>query len=172
MAVTPNGIVYMAETDSGDVAYFSGQTATTADALIQSTTGPWNGIAPTLTAATTNPTLGAGGGTGGAWVKINKTVIGWGFIGFGTSGVNAGSGLYAVSLPVASFNGTPLHGTFRAKCNGLYTRGDLVLATATTCDMVYVNAAVNGALVFTSNAAPGAWAANDSIYYNYAYQAA
>lgn len=57
---------------------------------------------PTLTAATTNPTLGSGSAVRGQRVVVN----GWAHftlaIVFGTSGVNAGSGTYTVSRPYSA----------------------------------------------------------------------
>lgn len=55
---------------------------------------------PQLTAVTTNPTLGTGSSAEGLWVQIGPLVYCVWTIQFGNSGVNAGSGVYRVSLPV------------------------------------------------------------------------
>jgi hypothetical protein len=60
---------------------------------------------PTLTAATTNPTMGSGAIRVGWYVYLPGLSILYNFfIGFGTSGAAPGSGSYAVSLPVAQGN--------------------------------------------------------------------
>lgn len=138
-------------------------------ALLQAT---GTSFTPALTAATTNPTLGAGSSVSGSYVALGKLIYGWGVINWGTSGTNAGSGLYAVNLPAASVNGSPLHGSYVSVCAGLYTRGDLTLLTSTTCNLAYYSAANQGTRGFASQAGPGAWTANDKISYNFCYIAA
>ncbi len=54
---------------------------------------------PALTATTTNPTLGTGSVATGRYFQFGKFVIANFAIKFGTSGTNAGSGAYRVSLP-------------------------------------------------------------------------
>lgn len=55
---------------------------------------------PALTATTTDPTLGTGSVATGRYFQFGKFVIANFAIKFGTSGTNAGSGAYRVSLPV------------------------------------------------------------------------
>ena len=62
----------------------------------------WTSWTPALTAATTNPTLGTGSSIAGRYCQIGKLVIASFTIQFGTSGTNAGSGEYRLSLPVAA----------------------------------------------------------------------
>jgi hypothetical protein len=131
----------------------------------------WTAWTPVLTASTTNPTLGTAGTTSGRYRQIGKTVIGWGSVTFGTAATAAGAGTYAVSLPVATVNGVPLHGSVRMKCAGLYTRADLYgVSTATALTIAYTSVAVGGALVFATSAAPGAWTINDAILYSFVYE--
>src|SRR5688572_17632849 len=61
---------------------------------------------PALTASTTNPTLGTGSGQQGRYYRDPITGLVWGQarIAFGTSGTNAGSGTYRISLPTAVDN--------------------------------------------------------------------
>lgn len=60
---------------------------------------------PTLTASTTNPTLGTGNKAVGFYSFLPGSSIFFSFfIRFGSSGANAGSGQYLVSLPVAAAN--------------------------------------------------------------------
>lgn len=55
---------------------------------------------PVLTASVTNPTLGAGALANGRYRQIGKLVHYYGRIHFGSSGANAGSGVYRISLPI------------------------------------------------------------------------
>jgi len=66
---------------------------------VMSTPVSWT---PVLTATSTNPTLGTGSAQEGQWLRHGRMVTVWARIRFGTSGVNAGSGVYIVSLPVAA----------------------------------------------------------------------
>lgn len=67
-----------------------------------STPGAWTAWTPALTAATTNPTLGSGSVQEGSYMQLGKLVIAHFNIQFGSSGQNAGSGEYRISLPVAA----------------------------------------------------------------------
>lgn len=60
----------------------------------------WTSWNPALTAASSNPTLGSGSSVAGSYLQMGKFVVASGIIRFGSSGVNAGSGEYYVSLPV------------------------------------------------------------------------
>ncbi len=65
----------------------------------------WTSYTPTLTAATTNPTLGAasaGAVQFGRYCKVGRLVVAQFGIRFATSGASAGSGAYTVSLPVTA----------------------------------------------------------------------
>ena len=66
------------------------------------TSWAWQSWTPTLTGASTNPTLGTNSVAEGRYTQIGKTVICQINIKFGTSGTNAGSGTYYISLPVAA----------------------------------------------------------------------
>lgn len=63
--------------------------------------GTWTAWTPTLTAVTTNPTLGSGATATGRYIELDTGLIIARFtIQFGSSGVGAGSGEYRLSLPV------------------------------------------------------------------------
>ena len=65
---------------------------------------PWLPWTPVLSAATTNPNIGTAGSGAtalGRYTRNGTTVVGWGSIDAGTSGVAVGSGVYGFSLPVA-----------------------------------------------------------------------
>lgn len=77
------------------------------------TAGSWRIVAqtidtahtPTLTAATTNPTLGSGGGVNGRYTLRNGIWCELSFtIKFGSSGAAAGTGAYLIALPFTSAN--------------------------------------------------------------------
>lgn len=57
---------------------------------------------PALTAATTNPTLGTGSTQAGFYYRLGDWIIGEARIRFGSSGAAAGTGLYAISLPITA----------------------------------------------------------------------
>lgn len=59
----------------------------------------WTAYTPTLTAATTNPTLGTGSVAIGAYKRIGKTVLWRASILCGSAATAAGSGTYTLSLP-------------------------------------------------------------------------
>jgi hypothetical protein len=62
----------------------------------------WTSYIPSLTASTTNPTLGTGSTATGRYKQVGKVVTGWAKLTFGTSGVNAGVGIYRISLPITA----------------------------------------------------------------------
>jgi len=70
--------------------------------LLDSLYGAVETYVPTLTASVTSPTLGTGSVQEGFFIRTGNKIDCWGRIGFGTSGVDAGSGTYIVSLPVAA----------------------------------------------------------------------
>jgi hypothetical protein len=61
--------------------------------------GTWQTYTPTLTATTTNPTLGTGSVADGYYTVIDKVMIVQFYIKFGSSGAAAGSGEYRISTP-------------------------------------------------------------------------
>lgn len=140
--------------------------------------GAWSSWTPALTAVTTNPTLGTASSTVGRYIKVGKTIIGWGRITFGTSGTNAGSGTYKLSLPVAAHATQQIlnrlgPGFARLTSAGLYTEARLSWsATANQLNATYPSSAVNGSFTGAGNATPGAWTANDFIDYDFMYEAA
>jgi len=129
----------------------------------------WETWTPTLTASTTNPTLGTGSSRTGRWGRINKIVTGYGKITFGTSGTAAGSGFYQLSLPTTAQTSTPTGpiGTFYIGDGGVNVRVGVLIATSTTVATMRYDA---GTLV--TNAAPWAWGANAVILYTFTYEAA
>jgi hypothetical protein len=126
----------------------------------------------TLTAVTTNPTLGSGGSAsgrytlyGGKFCTLRVSVV------FGTSGTNAGSGQYLIALPFAASTGitggVPNTCACVIRCagsvavpTGFISSGSSNLAMLTT----------GGSNV--ASGAPGAWTANDYLSFTINYEIA
>lgn len=125
---------------------------------------------PALTALTTNPTLGSGSSASGGYFQFGSLIAFWAMINFGTSGTNAGSGQYRVSLPVpaSSFHSTraPL-GNIACRCAGQDYVGVMKWTTGTTG-----NLQAGDSRVPMTHAVPGAWTANDEVFVNGSYIAA
>lgn len=131
----------------------------------------WSTYTPTLTAATTNPTLGSGSSRIGRYIEIGDLVIASVVIKFGSSGTGAGNGAYEISLPVTAR--TPSEQT--AIGSGFVTEAGVdndlicpvVQASLTSkCQMV-----IEGGNVM-SNSTPFVFGANDSIGLFLSYEAA
>lgn len=81
------------------VTFLPGQPLPAGD--LQAAAGEWFQWTPVLSVLSgTNPTLGVGGSAVGEWHNNNGLVTAQFDIFFGSSGVAAGSGIYAVSTPV------------------------------------------------------------------------
>ena len=128
----------------------------------------WQSYTPALTASTTNPTLGTGGGTTGAYLEVGKLIVGWFNITFGTAGTNAGSGVYTVSLPAtgAGTGGDRYVGFGHIRDVGGVTYGIHIRRDG------QINATGVAANAVVSNSVPMAWGANDLILGNFMYEAA
>lgn len=134
---------------------------------------PETSYTPALTATTTSPTLGSGSVVAGRYyqdpitgmVDVNIRIT------FGTSGTNAGSGTYLVSLPIAIdrlTTGTTL-GTGDVVGSGMI-RDDSAVATGSRQVTCYSSSTTtvtmglgDGTSSAVASAAPFAWAASDSI---------
>lgn len=132
---------------------------------------------PVLTAATTNPTLGSGAVTTGAYSQFGKLVAYRFFISFGTSGVSAGSGAYRISLPVTASTtlgaGALTLGSlfiFDSSTNNAHTGLMGNVSNGTYLSDIYY--AQGGVLAAMSNSAPWTWAASDQIRGFIIYEAA
>lgn len=135
----------------------------------------WQTYTPTLTATTSNPTLGSGSAQTGRYTRLGNTIIGQARVAFGTSGVAAGSGEYRVSLPVTSaayVNYQPIGNcVLFDSSSGNMGQPTACFATAgNLAEFEYPAAAPVGALVRVSNSAPWTWAASDAIWFNFCYE--
>ena len=129
----------------------------------------WETYTPTLTASTTNPTLGSGSTATGRYARINKTVFYYAEFAFGT-GANAGSGSYRVSLPITALNALNVVGSgwlYDSSANRLETC--VVRLGATTYAWLYATATNT---YQTQNAQPWTWAQGDAINFFIVYEAA
>lgn len=154
---TPDGTKFMA--DDGTLKTPSGNTYST--------------YVPALTAVTTNPTLGTGSTQDGRYFQDGKHVVVDAAIGFGTSGVAAGSGAYRFSLPVAQRTPTSFEG-FLVGQGYLFDNSTgavrAVMATRITSTTVQLFVADGSAAV--TNAVPWTWAASDVLIMHFDYEAA
>jgi len=137
--------------------------------LAQMLTGTYTA---TLTASTTNPTLGTGGAAegryalfAGKWCAIRGTVK------FGTSGTSAGSGQYFIALPFTSNSSIS---------NGVSTCGSGIVRSAGSLSVVgyYCTPSATsmaGVTVGGSNitsGTPGAWTTNDYLSFSMVFETA
>lgn len=140
-----------------------------ADPAGASGTPTFAGYTPALTAVTTNPTLGSGSFAGGRYAQIGKVVIGNAFIGFGSSGVGAGSGEYRISLPVAgNFTGWLLIGNgyvFDSSAS-VFRAVSIEPLTGTTARLAVDNG------IYIAHNGPWPWAASDQLRIHFSYEAA
>jgi hypothetical protein len=147
----------------------SGQVLTAA--TLNTIGAAWETWTPTLTASTTNPTLGTGSSAAGRYGRVNKEVYGNAQISFGTSGTNAGSGFYYVSLPVTAQASGVVIGTYQAydASTGTVDVG-MILADTTSRAAFYRNGVGGNGVI--GSTIPWAWAASDFIRIWFTYEAA
>lgn len=133
----------------------------------------WTAYTPSLTASSSNPTLGTGSTAAGVYIRIGRLIIGNARVAFGTSGTAAGTGTYRVSLPVTPRNYAttppPVVGggwIYDASANSLW-----LVSTYIGTGTSYVELPVEAGLVVTE-AAPFAWSTSDQITFNFMYEAA
>jgi hypothetical protein len=133
--------------------------------------GEWTTFTPTLIAATTDPTLGSGSTQLGRYTQIGSTIICRIFIQFGTSGVNAGNGIYYIGdlpLPFTLINTACGHGHIYDDSSNTYRLVSLTRPGKTGNHSVKLIAEGNSQV---SNTAPWTWAANDFLNVVLEYEA-
>ena len=138
----------------------------------------YTSFTPTLTAVTTDPTLGTGPTQTGGYVQFGTLVTGQAQIRFGSSGAAAGSGAYRVNLPVSA--DTTLQRTasvggrasvvgevmVRDESGGTVRLGYLQLVSATTA-LIMCDAGTSVGAVTDSS--PWTWTNNDWLFYKFSY---
>lgn len=133
----------------------------------------WTAYTPTLTASTTNPSLGTGPTQLGRFTRIGRTVIGTAKLKFGTS-PSAGSGFYRVSLPFTPPSSVdpsePIGGgyVYDSSADALTTVQFFVQNATTTTVMFFTGP--TGAY-FVTGAIPFTFAASDQIVVHFTYEA-
>jgi hypothetical protein len=153
-------------------------TQTQSDARFASQTnfpaGAWTSYTPVLTASTTNPTLGTGGSVSGRYIKLGKTVIGQAAIVFGSSGVNAGSGTYYVSLPInkTGLNEHALGSVVMRDASASYIGNAGTLQGAGTAGLDKAQIVFGGSVFAVGSTTPWTWAAADQIFFTFMYEVA
>lgn len=133
--------------------------------------GSWT---PTLTATTTNPTLGTGPTQTGAYTLQNGTMDCLVIIAFGTGAPTAGSGTYLISLPTGfgihtdESDQIPL-GIARIRDASAVTVAYnwFVASDATQPGKVLLRSETGAAV---TNAVPWTWAASDSMRMRFRYK--
>ena len=141
-------------------------------ATMNSIGAAWESYTPALTATITNPTLGTGSTAQGAYTRINKLVIGMAYFAFGSSGTNAGSGDYSVSLPITSVASSALNRGFTWLYDASAATGWAAVNQISTTTTLIMYKATGDATIAIGSANPFAWAANDQIRVQFIYEAA
>lgn len=147
--------------------------------LVTQTGNAWNTYTPTLTASSSNPTLGTGNAVAGEWRYVDNGdwVMAQGKIVFGTSGVAVGSGTYRVSLPVTAgtinASGSSLDCAGQARLldssSGNTIIGEFHVADGLAYGTIEFTNLTAGAASSATNALPWTWAASDEIYWSVIY---
>ena len=133
---------------------------------------------PTLTASTTNPTLGSGSSRVGEYRYIGPKLVWFTVeIAFGTSGVNPGSGIYSVSLPFTAAASSVVHsGAIHGSVNDDSASDNNIIGCGITSGLTTVTLffwdPTSAAVQTVHNNAPFTFAANDSIQFSGIYEVA
>jgi hypothetical protein len=135
--------------------------------------GAWTAYTPVLTATTTNPTLGTSSIAAGLYVKMGKIVVVNFRIIFGSSGVDAGSGEYRISVPFNMLNVGNLLPSgvvwLYDVSAGVSKMAGAFRATATPSSTFLIR---GEAVLSVGNATPWTWAAGDTIAGTLTYEEA
>lgn len=166
---SPSAGQYIYETDTARTYLYDGSAW-----VLVGGHAAWVTYTPTLTASTTSPTLGTGSSATGAYWRDGRLCHVQASVTFGSSGVNAGSGSYRLSLPfTGGSRAQNVVGTFWAvdSSAAAWATGFVTLAAAGT----YVTFGYNTDTFFASsilNNAPWTWAASDSLSMSITYETA
>jgi hypothetical protein len=139
----------------------------------QQAQGAWVSYTPTLTATTTNPSIGTGATAVGRYTQIGKLICYYGKIILGTS-ASAGTGNWVLDLPVtaATTVASPRIGywtvTQTTAGNGMFVA---FAATSTTMQSRYPASWPLGASTVVSNST-GTWASGSELNWQVFYEAA
>lgn len=163
----PNPTIANDAVDTAQIADDAVETAQIADDAV---TNAQIGIGyatytPSLTASSSNPTLGSGSSQSGLWIQIGELGIVHFRIDFGSSGTAAGSGNYRVSLPFTIGASMPGSSAGTAVCFDSSASDSFPLVAVPVAGNTFVEFFISSSLTAGSvtNAAPFAWAASDFI---------
>ena len=120
----------------------------------------------------TNPTLGSGSAVEGHYIQLGKLVQTWGSITFGTSGTNAGSGTYFISLPVTAVSTSPRAFGSVAIYDSSADRFFVATAYYSSTTVFRIALGETAGQSIATESRPMAWAASDVIIFQLAYEAA
>ena len=127
--------------------------------------GVWTGWTPTLTAATTNPTIG-NGTLAGRYMQIGTTVFAVFVFTFGSTS-NAGSGQWSMSYPVAPKYYYYTGGGWSINDIGTNNFNGFVRGSTSTVTFPY-----EGSPFYIGSAYPMTWAEGDSFRGYFIYEVA
>jgi hypothetical protein len=133
----------------------------------------WTSYTPTLTAATTNPTMGTSTLVG-AYTKLGRTVHFRAQITIG-SGFSGGSGQWSVALPFAATSSAIQHG--QAKCfhspagSQHWWGSGSIAAGGNTISLFAPLGTADGSMRGVSNNQPFVWASGDILHVWGTYEA-
>lgn len=133
---------------------------------VKESPGAWANWTPTLTASTTNPTIGSGTLTG-RYVAVGKLVIASVYIAF-ASDSNAGSGVWRISFPVTPTNVTLITGSWSINDVGTNNFSGAVRYSGAT----FVTFPYEGSPFYVSHNYPMTWANGDTLRATWIYEAA
>jgi hypothetical protein len=135
----------------------------------------WQSYTPTITGATTNPTLGTGSVVVGRYQIDDHTVYVSGLIHFGT-GATFGSGVLTISLPVTPQGGSITLGTVVVYPSGSFWAQGWAQPSGGAGFQVFISGSSTGAgtAIMTGATTPigAAFAAGAEIRWNLTYEAA
>ena len=154
---------------SGNVSVYGVGDLSTALAAKLTTPSAWTSYTPTLTATTTNPTLGTGATAVGKYAQMGKVVIASFRIVFGNS-PSAGSGSYLISLPVTGTGPAPFSSV------GVVRLFDSSAGTGAVANAVFNNSDGTKVLLTATStvtsASPWTWTTTDELSGTFTYEAA
>lgn len=134
--------------------------------------GAWTSYTPTLSASTTNPTLGTGSIRNGSFTQLGKVVIVNANVVFGTSGTNAGSGTYRISLPITAKTLTGGYHVGSAFGNDTSANNGVNGVARVGSTSGYDKAEMMLQDVLVTNSNPIAWGVSDILSITIIYEAA
>lgn len=145
-----------------DPAFYAGMTLPAGELQDLGEFGTWT---PTLTATTTNPTMGSGAVTDGEYHRNGRLITIFFNITFGTSGVAAGTGNYQIDslpFPIDTLV-TPMGAGGIVQAEDTSAASRYVFSVQIQSTTVFQMRQLNSPSSVVTAAAPFTWAANDYL---------